>query len=193
MTEYEDVELVPDVTVEHLARAVLFAALTAVLSQLSIQLPGGVPFSFQPFAIFLAGLVLGPLWGGFSLLVYLTAGAAGAPVFSNGTAGLGVVVGPTGGFLVSFLIAAIVIGAIAHRRLEPRPLSSLGIPACTLAVLAGFVVIYAIGMPWFMAVAGVGLDGAIAIMVPLAAVDLVKAAIAVGIVQGSAELLDGVA
>lgn len=193
MSEHGDVDLVADLTVEHLARAVLFAALTAVLSQLSIQLPGGVPFSFQPFAIFLAGLVLGPLWGGFSLLVYLAAGLAGAPVFSNGAAGFGYLASPTGGFLVSFVVAAAVIGAIAHRRVQPRSTTSLSLVASAVAVLAGMVVIYAIGLPWLASVQGWTLLRAGEFLAPFAAGDAIKAAISVAIVHGSGELLDGVA
>lgn len=184
MVEYEDVELVPRVTVEHVVGAALFAALTAALSQLSVPLPGGVPFSLQPFAVFLAGLVLGPLWGGFALLVYLVAGVAGAPVFSNGAAGVGYVLGPTGGFLLGFLVAAVVIGAVAHRGIEPRPPQTLSVPASALAVLAGLALVYAVGLPWFAAVQGLSLSRAATALAPLAATDLVKAAISVGLVRG---------
>ena len=118
--EYSDsVDLVNAGTVAYLSGAVLIAALTAVLAQFSIDLPGGVPFSFQPFGVFFAGVLLGPIWGGFSMLLYLLVGIAGAPVFSNGTAGVGIVLGPTGGFLISYVFAAAAIGLVAHRSLDP--------------------------------------------------------------------------
>lgn len=192
MTEYEDVELVPDVTVANLAKAALFAALTAVLSQLSIPLPGGIPFSLQPFAVFLAGLVLGPVWGGFALLVYVAAGVAGAPVFSNGAAGFGYVTGATGGFLVSFVVAAVAIGAIAHRQGAPRPVGALSAPLTALALAGGLVVIYAIGLPWAAAVNDWSLRRAGTFFAPYAATDVVKAGVALGIVHGS-HLLDELA
>jgi len=114
------IDLVDADTVRQLSAAVMIAALTAVLAQFSINLPGGVPFSFQPFGIFFAGLLLGPVWGGFSISLYILVGLAGAPVYSNAGAGLGYVFGPTGGFLVGFAVAAVVIGAVTHRSLTPK-------------------------------------------------------------------------
>jgi len=190
MSSHEDVELVPDVTVEHLARAVLFAALTAVLAQASIQLPGGIPFSFQPFGVFLAALVLGPLWGGFSLALYVLAGVAGAPIFSNGAAGLGVVAGPTGGFLVGFLLAAVAIGAVAHRRVEPRPVATLSTPVALVALLAGMAIMYAVGIPWFASVQGWSLPRAATFLAPFALGDCIKVAITVGVVRVGGEAID---
>ena len=185
---YDDVDLVSDAGVEHLATAVLLAALTAVLAQASIQLPGGIPFSFQPFGVFFAGLLLGPLWGGFAIVVYLLAGIAGAPVFSNLGAGAGYLAGPTGGFLVGFLVGAVVIGGVAHRRLQPRSLSELGAPVAAIALLSGLVPIYAVGIPWFASVQGWSIVRAATFLAPFLLGDLIKVAIAVGVVRGGAEL-----
>lgn len=182
--EYESVELVEDETVRHLSLAVVIAALTAALAQVSIPVPGlSVPFSLQPFGSFLAGLVLGPLWGGFALAVYVAAGIAGAPVFSNGTAGLGTVAGSSGGFIVGFVFSAIVTGAIAHRQFEPRPLPSLDMRLQALALAAGLVTMYLFGLPWFVSVTGVSVSKSISVFLPFAAADAVKAAIVLGIVS----------
>jgi biotin transport system substrate-specific component len=186
---HESVELVPDVTVEHVTKAVLLAALTAVLAQASIDLPGGIPFSFQPFGVFFAGLLLGPVWGGFSMLLYVTVGAAGVPVFSNFTGGIGVLSGPTGGFLVGFVLAAIVIGAIAHRRVAPRDLASRAVPVVALALFAGLVPMYAVGVPWFAEVQGWSLVRAADFLALFAVGDLLKVGVAVGLVTGGSELL----
>jgi len=186
--DYADVELVGEATVGRVGTAALLAALTAVLAQVSIQLPGGVPFSLQPFGVFFAGLLLGPLWGGFAMLSYLLAGLAGAPVFSTLGAGIGYLAGPTGGFLVGFLLAAVLIGGVAHRRLTPRPLTELGLPTVTLALLVGLIPIYAVGLPWFAAVQGWSLARAAAFLAPFAVGDLLKVAITVGVVRGSDEL-----
>lgn len=176
--EYESVELVPDETVKQLALAVVLAALTAALAQVSIPIPGlSVPFSLQPFGPLLAGLLLGPLWGGFALVVYLGAGIAGAPVFSNGGAGLGYVYGPTGGFLVGFTVAAVVTGAIAHRQGMPRPQTDIETIPKAAALLAGLLVVYLVGVPWFADVQGISTSAAVSIMAPFAAMDLVKAGI----------------
>lgn len=185
--EHQSVDLVGDRTVEYFAKAVLIAALTAALSQISIPLPGSLPpFSLQPFGAFFAGLLLGPLWGGVALLLYIVTGLAGAPVFSNGNAGLGYfLVGQgTGGFLVGFLAGAVVAGAIAHRRLEPRSLTDISVTEQVAALLAAVVVIYAVGVPWMAAVLGLPLERAAAVMAPYVPFDVLKLLIAIGIVQG---------
>jgi len=185
--QHGTVELVDDETVGYVARAVLIAALTAALAQVSIPLPGSLPpFSLQPFGAFFAGLLLGPLWGGFALLLYLLVGIAGVPVFSNGSAGLGyVLVGQgTGGFLIGFLVGAVVAGAIAHRRSTPRPLGELSVPVQALALVATVAVVYAVGVPWMASVLGLSLADAATIMAPYVPLDLLKVLVAVGIIRG---------
>lgn len=185
----DTVELVEGETVTKLSGAVLIAALTGVLAQFSVPLPGGVPFSFQPFGVFFAGLLLGPLWGGFSMLLYVIVGAAGAPVFSNLSAGVGVILGPTGGFLLSYPIAAFVIGYLAYRSLTTGPLEDVSAVWLFVGLLAGLVPIYVIGTVWFVDVQGITLSAGASAMAPFVAGDLLKVAISVGIVLGGSELL----
>jgi len=185
--EHQSVDLVGDETVKQFTGAVLIAALTAVLSQLSIPLPGGLPpFSLQPFGMFFAGLLLGPLWGGFAWALYLLVGIAGAPVFSNGNAGLGyILVGQgTGGFLVGFLVGAVVSGAIVHRGIQPRSLSEISVPMQAAGLLAAVVVVYAIGVPWLASVLGLPFTRAAGIMAPYVPLDLLKLGVALGVVEG---------
>ncbi|QIO21807.1 biotin transporter BioY [Haloarcula sp. JP-L23] len=185
--QHESVELVGEETVKHFTKAVLVAALTAALSQVSIPIPGTLPpFSLQPFGMFFAGLLLGPLWGGFALTLYILVGIAGVPVFSNGNAGLGyVLVGQgTGGFLVGFLVGAVVAGAIVHRGVEPRSLSSVSVLVQVTGLFASLVVVYAIGVPWLSAVTGLPLPRAAGVMAPYVPLDLLKLGIAVAIVEG---------
>lgn len=185
--QHDSVDLVDDEVVEQFATAVLLAALTAALAQVSIPLPGSLPpFSLQPFGSFFAGLLLGPLWGGLALALYVLVGIAGVPVFSNGNAGLGyVLVGQgTGGFLVGFLLGAVVAGGIAHRRLTPRSLDDISIPTQVVALVAAVVVVYAVGVPWLSWAVGLPLERAAATMAPYVPFDLLKVAIAVGIVRG---------
>jgi biotin transport system substrate-specific component len=182
--EYESVDLVADDTVRQFALAVLVAAATGALAQLSIPIPGtGVPFSLQPFGMFFAGLLLGPLWGGLAMGLYLLAGAAGAPIFSNGTAGLGVLFGNTGGFLLGYLFGAVVVGGIVHRRAEPRSLDAVPVPLQVGGLLVGLAVLYLVGVPWMASVLGIALVKSASIMVPYAVVDVAKVGVAVGIVE----------
>ena len=155
MSQPESVDLVGDNAVANVALAAVLAALTAAFAYVSIPIPGlPAPVSFQVFGVYFAGLLLGPRWGGFSLGLYLLVGIAGAPVFSNGGAGLGYLLGPTGGYLIGFLLAAIVIGAIVHRGLEPKSLDDVSIGVQAGALVAGLLVIYAVGVPWLAVTAG---------------------------------------
>lgn len=91
--------------------ALLFAVLTAVGATVSFPLPfSPVPVTLQTLAVVLAGAMLGPLWGAVSQIAYVGAGISGLPVFANGTAGVGILLGPTGGYLVGFILAAWVAG-----------------------------------------------------------------------------------
>lgn len=187
---HESVELVPDATVAHVASAVLFAALTAVLAYVSIPVPGiAVPFSLQPFGVFFAGVLLGPLWGGFAMLLYVVVGLAGAPVFSNGAAGIGYFLGPTGGFLVGFLLAAICLGTIVHRGLEPRDVRDVSAVTLAVGLGAALVVIYGVGVPWLAWAQGVSLGAAAGVMAPFVPPDILKAALVVAAVAGGSEAL----
>lgn len=156
---YESVDLVDRKIVERFAGAVVLAALTAALALVSVPYPfSPAPISFQVIGVYLAALLLGPLWGGLSFVLYLSAGALGAPVFSNGGAGIGYIMGPTGGFLIGFLIATVVIAAIVHRSVEPRPLSEVPITLQAGALFVGLAIIYLIGAPWLAFAQGWSLE-----------------------------------
>ncbi|MFC3958646.1 biotin transporter BioY [Halovivax cerinus] len=114
---FDSVELVPASIVRPFARAAVFAALTGVAAIAELQTPlSPAPVTLQVLFVFLAGLYLGPVWGSISMLLYLAAGAVGAPVYSGGDAGLGILFGNTGGFLLSYPVAAFVIGVPVHGR-----------------------------------------------------------------------------
>lgn len=185
----QEVELVGGETVAYVAASVMMAALTGVLAWASIDI-SVIPFSFQPFAIFFAGLLLGPLWGGFAILLYVLVGLAGAPVFSSGGAGFGYFFGPTGGFLVGFIIAAVVIGAITHRSLTPKSFSDISPVWAAVALVAALVPIYGVGVPWFAFVQGWSVVRAGEFMSMFLVGDLIKIALTVGVVAGGSTLLD---
>ena len=123
-----------------LLEVVLLSALTALAARVAVPLPGTpVPMTMQVFAVLLAGLLLGGKRGALSQLLYLGAGLAGVPVFAS-TVGLQALLGPTGGYLLAFPLAALVAGALS-RRLG-------GLPGRVLAALLGVGVIYAGGSLW---------------------------------------------
>ena len=93
-----------------------FAATMALAAQVAIPIPGTpVPFTLQPLAVVLAGMVLGPVAGAASMMLYLLAGAVGLPVFAPiGAPGFLRLIGPTGGYLLAAPAAAAVAGLIAR-------------------------------------------------------------------------------
>jgi len=187
-TETESVELVGDDVVGNVARAALFAALTGAFAYVSFPNPiSPVPVSLQVLGVFLAGIFLGPVWGGASLAFYLAAGAAGAPIFAGGQAGFGPLVGYTAGYLWSYPIAAALIGAVVHGFDGLDDPETVGTVRLVAGMVAGTVVIYALGTVGFALVQNVGLVQAFAVsalaFVPFEAV---KIAAAVGVVRSDA-------
>jgi len=98
-----------------------FAAALAAAAQIAIPVPGtAVPMTLQPLAVVLAGLWLGPAAGAASMVLYLAAGATGLPVFAPvGVPGALRLLGPTGGYLLAYPVAALVVGWVARRRTAP--------------------------------------------------------------------------
>jgi biotin transport system substrate-specific component len=149
-----------------------FAAAVAAASQIAIPLPfTPVPITLQPMLVILAGMMLGPIAGATSMLLYLAAGAAGLPVFTPvGAPGIARLFGPTGGYLIAYPAAAFIAGALATR------LSSVG--GRWVAGLAGMVMIYLGGMTQLAVLSG-GFSRAIALGVtPFALFDVAKAFVA---------------
>ncbi len=123
------------------------AALTAGAAQLVIPM-WPVPITGQTFAVLLVGTTLGALRGALSMVLYIALGAIGLPIFTEGSAGWHVIAGPTGGYLVGFVLAAILTGWLAQRSWD-RKFVGAGV-----AFLAGTAVIYAVGLPWLSVALG---------------------------------------
>lgn len=184
-TSTGDVDLVGDETALNIARAALFAALMGAFAYVSFPFPGTpVPVTLQVLGVFLAGILLGPVWGGAAMVLYLAAGAVGAPVFSGGSAGIGVLLGPTGGYLVSYPVAAAVVGAAVHRTDGLSDPENASLTRLVGGMVAGTAVIYALGILVYWQSLNVGLVeavvGAAVVFVP---VEALKIAAAVGIVR----------
>ena len=188
-TSTDSVELVGDEVTRNVARAVVVAAATAATAPVDLVHPlaPNVPVTLQTLWVFLAGLLLGPVWGGAAFCLYLAAGLVGLPVFAGGASGLGVLFGPTGGFLVGFPVAATVTGAVAHLGVGLTSPSDLPLPRIVAGVAAGSAVVYAFGAAGYAVAAGVGLLTAVAaVVVPFVPVALLKLVATVAVVRSDA-------
>jgi biotin transport system substrate-specific component len=120
--------------------------LTIVAAQVSIPLPfTPVPFTLQPMVVLLGGAALGAELGMTSQVLYLVLGVAGLPVFAASPAlpqGVARLLGPTGGYLVSYPFAAFVAGYLAERGFDRRYLTSI------VAMAAGLAIVFALGVAW---------------------------------------------
>jgi biotin transport system substrate-specific component len=162
----------------HLVAAALIAAFMAATGWIAIPV-GPVPVTLQIFGVVLAALLLSWEWAAVALGIYLVLGAAGVPVFALGTAGLGVVLGPTGGYVIGFALAA-PAGAWIRQTLERRGTEQLFADACSAATV--IAVVYLIGWLQLAAVTNMGLLKAFLVgVVPFVLPDAVKAAVAIAI------------
>ncbi len=171
--------------------AVLFmTVLTAAAAQVSIPLPfTPVPLTLQPMIVLLGGAALGSRLGMASQVLYLLAGLAGLPVFASSPLPQGVlrVLGPTGGYLMAYPLAAFVTGFLAERGFDRRYLTSV------VAMVAGLSVIFTCGvvwLAWFAVPAPAGLQGALQLgLYPFVAADLVKVLLASAVLPGVWKIL----
>jgi biotin transport system substrate-specific component len=123
-----------------LAAVAAFAVLTAIGARISVPLPGTpIPFTLQPVAVLLSGLLLGGALGASSQLMYLAIGAIGLPVFAAG-GGLAYLGGPTGGYLLAFPLAAGIAGLIAG--------ADRGVVRIVVGATAALFVIHLSGAAW---------------------------------------------
>lgn len=138
-----------------IARISIFAALIGVMGlmpRLDLPFAAGVPITAQTLGVMLAGLILGPRLGPLAVVLFLFVVASGAPLLSGGRGGLGVFVGPTGGYLLGWIAGAFVCGALVIRmRLRAFP------AALAASLVGGVLVIHAFGAPWLAWIAGLSL------------------------------------
>jgi biotin transport system substrate-specific component len=185
--ETDDVDPVGEKSTRNLARASLFAALVGAGAYVSFPTPWGVPVTLQVLAVFLTGIFLGAAWGSASMALYIAAGAAGAPVFAGGNAGVGVLLGNTAGYVWSFPIAVIALGVIVHGGFKPADPRDAGVSKLVAAMLVATAIVYAGGALGGMATQGLGPVAAIeAYAAPFVPAEAFKIAAAVGIVRTDA-------
>ena len=169
------------------AAAVLAAtAATAMAAQVSIPFDP-IPFTLQPMVVLLGAAALGARLGASAQVLYLMLGIAGLPVFAASPVlppGAARLLGPTGGFLLAYPLAAYVTGLLAERRFDRRYTTSF------LAMLGGLIVVYLGGTTGVaLAPPTIGLERAIAAVTPFAVADLLKLVLAAGVLPSLWQLV----
>ena len=166
---------------------VIGSLFVAALAQLSIPLQP-VPITGQTLAVLLVGMVLGSRRGALALAAYLGEGLAGLPVFAEAKSGIATVLGPTGGYLVGFIAAAWLVGLLAERGFDRSLFKTL------VAMFAGNLVIYALGLAWlstFPFISGlIGEAGLLSLgVLPFLIGDAIKAVLAALLLPGAWKLV----
>jgi biotin transport system substrate-specific component len=171
-------DLVPGGLVRDLALVVGAAAFVGLTAQISIPLPfTPVPITLQTFAVLLSGAALGPMRGVAGMLLYLGAGMVGLPWFSEQRSGWEFA---SFGYIVGFVLAAALVGALARRGLDRSVAGTIAI------MVLGNVVIYAIGVPYLAVALGVSLPEAVGFgLTPFLVGDGLKILLAAGLLPAA--------
>ena len=157
-------------SIQDLCAVGIFTAIITICAQLSIPMPYGVPMTLQTFAVLLSGIVLGAKKGALSTLVYVLLGAVGVPVFANFTGGLGIVFGPTGGFILSFPLMALAAGIGGSKNKKLLLVAGL---------VAGAALNYICGVLFFSLIMSADIGTAITVCVlPFILTDIIKIVLA---------------
>ena len=152
----------------------VWVAIIAVMAQIAIPMPAGVPMTMQTFGITLGALILGPKKGAIATLVYVLLGLVGLPVFANFTGGIHKLVSPTGGFIVSFPLMAWIIGiGVAYKGRFKW--------AYVGGIILGTLINYVVGVIGFCFLTGgalsVGISACVIPFIPTAIIKIVIAGI----------------
>ncbi len=158
-----------------------YAGFTGLAAQVAVRLPfTPVPVTGQTFAVLLGAAVLGWQRAFLGMGLYLAAGLAGVPWFSQWSGGTDTLSAPSFGYIVGFLVAAALVGRLAAGGLDRTP------PRVVLTMAAGNLVIYAFGLPWLMASLHVSLAKGLELGVtPFLGGDALKIALAAGLLPSS--------
>lgn len=151
--------------------AALFAAIIAVAAQIMISIPP-VPFTLLTIAVMLTATILGKKYGTLAVTVYLLMGLVGIPVYAGMKSGLGIVLGPTGGYLIAIIPAALFVGWYLEKFGHTK---AQAITANVVAV----IIILTVGSAWLKVIADLPWDGAFkGGMLPFILPDIAKAVVA---------------
>ncbi|RKS73597.1 biotin transport system substrate-specific component [Actinomadura pelletieri DSM 43383] len=171
-------DLLPGALARDTALIAAAATLTGIAAQITVPLPGTpVPVTGQTFAVLLTGAALGFGRAALAMLLYLLAGMAGMPWFTEGGSGTGV---PTLGYVIGFVVAAAVVGRLAQHGGDRTPVRT----AATM--LTGTAIIYAVGVPYLMASLDVTLTRALDLgLTPFLVGDALKVLLAAGLLPAA--------
>jgi biotin transport system substrate-specific component len=164
--------------------AISFACITGLLAQVRFYIPWSpVPLTGQTFAVLLSAIVLGKWWGGISQSIYLGVGIAGVPWFAGMNGGFAYLAGPTGGYLIGFILAAFFLGYFVDRYVKSRKYWTM----FALMLCANFGIVFGLGLlqlyGW-LSFTGASIDiwGLLLMgLIPFIIGDTIKIAIAAGI------------
>lgn len=158
-------------SIQDICNISIMAAVTAVMAQITIPMPLGVPMTMQTFAVTLAGIILGSKRGALSLFIYILLGAIGLPVFAGFRGGFQSLIGPTGGFLISFPIMAYLIGLGSEKQKNKW--------FFFIMLILGTVMNYVIGVAMFCMLTNSSiLNGIASCVLPFIPTTIIKAVIA---------------
>ena len=158
--------------VRRMVLCAMFTALVAVCSQIAVPMPWGVPINLALFAVYMAGTMLGPVWGTASQVVFIALAAIGVPVLANFQGGPSAIFGKTGGYAIGYLLAALIAGAFAAKL--PRKFGWLA-----LGCVVGCAACYVLGTIWFMVLTGFDLPTSLTYcVIPYLPGDVIKIALA---------------
>lgn len=158
-----------NLTTREMTIVALFPALMAATAFIAIPVGIGAPITLQTLFVMLAGVLLGSRLGAISILIYVVLGAIGLPIFAGFTGGFGVLFGPTGGFIFSFIIMAFIVGKMKNVNFINNDLANIFI---TL-VIANLIV-YMIGGAYLGYYLKLNLASTVAILVPYLFGDFIK-------------------
>lgn len=160
------------IRVRQMVLCALFAALTAVCSQLAIPMPWGVPINLALFAVYMAGTLLGPAWGTASQFVFVALATIGVPVLAGFQGGPSAIFGKTGGYAIGYMLAALLTAVLAQ-------LLGRRFWALCVAMVIGCAACYTLGTIWFMLLTGADLVSALGwCVLPYLPGDAIKIALA---------------
>jgi biotin transport system substrate-specific component len=176
-------DLVPGARVRDIALTLAGTAFITVAGYIAIPLPfTPVPLSLATFAVLLTGASLGPVRGSASALLYLALGVLGVPLFAGGNAGWAF---SSFGYILGYVVAALLVGTLARHRADRSVLTTLGLAGL------GSLAIYACGVPWLAAFAGVDIATAIGLgVVPFLIGDAIKIVAMAGLLPATWRLID---
>jgi biotin transport system substrate-specific component len=173
-------------SVEKLRRMVLaslMAALTAVGAYIHVPI-GPVPIVLSTLFVILTGLLLGSRWGLASMALYLLVGAIGIPIFAGGKGGFAHFLGPTGGYLIGYLVSAWITGLISER-------ANRSLIRDVIAAVIGSLILYGCGVPWLKIVTEMSWSRAFLMgMIPFLIGDAIKVFVAVVLTRSARPMLN---